>query len=50
MLREICANCHGLRFSIDSLADEVLLANNFRGRPSRHVESLEMAAERAWAD
>jgi formate-dependent nitrite reductase cytochrome c552 subunit len=43
MLRTSCMQCHGLAFSIDALADKALVARNFRGRPSVHVESIEMA-------
>ncbi len=43
MLRTSCMQCHGLAFSIDALADKALVACNLRGRPSVHVESIEMA-------
>jgi nitrite reductase (NADH) large subunit len=46
MLRTACMNCHGLGFSIDALADEALIAANFRGRPLSHVRSLDMVAQR----
>jgi hypothetical protein len=46
MVRPVCLECHGLGFSIDALADRALVEANFNGRPSRHVESLDMAAER----
>lgn len=46
MLREVCMNCHGLGFSINSLADGALIENNFNGRPSVHVPSIDMAVER----
>ena len=36
-------NCHGLGFSIDALADARLVANNFQGKPEKHIESIEMA-------
>jgi hypothetical protein len=35
--------CHGLAFSLDALADAELVRANFRGRPQRHVDSIEMA-------
>ena len=41
MLRTVCTHCHGLGFAIDALADEALVARNFVGRPSVHVESLD---------
>jgi hypothetical protein len=43
MIRPACQHCHGLGFSIDALADPALIANNFRGRPSAHIESIDMA-------
>jgi len=46
MLRTVCMDCHGLEFAIDSLADENLINNNFQGRPSRHIESMDWARRR----
>lgn len=46
MIRSTCMSCHGLAFSIDSLADAGLIENNFRGSPSVHVESIDMAVAR----
>lgn len=46
MLRSVCLNCHGLGFSIDSLAELKLIDNNFTGAPTRHVESLDWAERR----
>jgi hypothetical protein len=46
MVRGVCMNCHGLEFTLDALADPALIANNFRGQPARHVESVEWAAQR----
>ena len=48
MIRPVCMNCHGLGFSIDALADESLVANNFRGQPSREVESIHYATVLRW--
>lgn len=47
MLRPVCLQCHGLAFSIDALADEDLVRNNFHGRPAWHVESMDMAVRHA---
>jgi Zn-finger protein len=47
MVRSVCLTCHGLGFSLDALADAALVAANFTGRPARHVQSIEMAADRA---
>lgn len=46
MIRQVCMNCHGLEFAIDALADPVLVKTNFTGRPSRHIESIDMALKR----
>ncbi|MDG1875327.1 MAG: cytochrome c3 family protein [Mariniblastus sp.] len=43
MLREVCMHCHGLGFSIDSLADESLIDRCFQGTPKKHVDSIGMA-------
>jgi len=46
MIRPVCMNCHGLKFSIDSLADTALVRRNFFGLPATHVKSIDMALER----
>ena len=43
MIRSSCIHCHGLTFAIDSLADQELINNNFKGQPSIHVESVDLA-------
>jgi hypothetical protein len=43
MVRTVCLSCHGLAFSLDALADRRLVASNFTGRPTHHVESIDMA-------
>jgi hypothetical protein len=43
MIRSSCLHCHGLSFTLDSLADSELIKNNFNGRPTVHIESMEMA-------
>lgn len=48
MARPVCGSCHGLQYSLDSLADTELIKKNFVGPPEGHVESLDMA--KAWAD
>ena len=42
-LRIVCLSCHTLPFSIDALADRQLIERNFRGLPTRHIPSIEMA-------
>ncbi len=46
MIRSVCMNCHGYQFSVNSLADEVLIKNNFSTPPTVNVESQEMALKR----
>jgi len=45
MIRSSCLHCHGLGFSLDSLADNTLIESNFTGKPSFHVDSIKMAVE-----
>ena len=44
MIRSACLHCHGLEFSIDALADQKLIDSNFAGRPSVHVQTMDLAA------
>jgi formate-dependent nitrite reductase cytochrome c552 subunit len=44
MIRSACLQCHGLEFSIDALADQSLVDNNFTGRPTVHVQTMDLAA------
>ena len=46
MIRGVCMNCHGLEFTIDALADPLLVQRNFTGQPTAHIESLDLAAAR----
>ena len=46
MIRPVCMQCHSLEFSIDALADEALILNNFNGKPSKHIESVDWALKR----
>lgn len=46
MIRGVCMSCHGLGFSLDALADEDLVQRNFNGRPTVHVESLDLIERR----
>lgn len=46
MIRPVCMSCHSLEFSIDALADPKLVENNFSGRPSTHIESIDWATNR----
>ena len=44
MIRSACLQCHGLEFSIDALADQRLIDSNFAGRPTVHVQTMDLAA------
>jgi len=46
MVRSVCIQCHGLGFTLDSLADPELIRRNFTGRPGAHVESIDLAERR----
>ena len=46
MIRPACLSCHGLQFSLNALADEELVKNNFQGLPKVHIESIEWAEKR----
>lgn len=46
MIRPVCMQCHSLAFSIDALADEALIRNNFSGQPEVHVPSIDWALKR----
>ncbi len=46
MIRSVCMNCHGLKFSIDALADKVLIKSNFNAQPTIHIKSIDMATAR----
>ncbi len=50
MIRPVCMQCHGLAFSIDALADEGLIRNNFTGQPQAHIPSIEWALKRVEDD
>ncbi len=47
MIRSVCSSCHGLRFTIDALADETLVRKNFRGKPQTHIESIDWVLRRS---
>ncbi len=47
MIRPVCMQCHSLGFSIDALADEQLINNNFTGKPSAHIPSIDWAIRRS---
>lgn len=46
MIRPVCMSCHSLAFSIDALADENLIKNNFNAQPAEHVPSIDWALKR----
>jgi hypothetical protein len=46
MIRPVCMQCHSLDFSIDALADEKLILNNFAHPPTEHIPSIDWALKR----
>jgi hypothetical protein len=46
MARSVCLACHGLRFTLDALADAALIEANFRGGAAEHVPSLDWVEAR----
>jgi hypothetical protein len=46
MARNVCLDCHGLGFTLDSLADRALIESNFSGSPAVHVESIDWVVRR----
>jgi hypothetical protein len=46
MVRDVCLRCHGLGFTLASLADRALVRSNFNGEPEAQVESLALVARR----
>ncbi len=45
MIRPVCMSCHGLPFAIDAMADTDLVQRNFKGKPSVHINSVDMAEQ-----
>jgi hypothetical protein len=43
MARSSCQHCHGLGFTLDALADDTLINNNFSAAPTAHVRSMDLA-------
>ncbi len=46
MVRTVCLDCHGLQFTLDSLADPQLIRSNFNGRSKVAIDSIQMAIDR----
>jgi hypothetical protein len=46
MARNVCLDCHGLGFTLDSMADRALIESNFSGSPTVHVESIDWVVRR----
>lgn len=47
MIRTVCSSCHGLRFTIDALADPDLVRKNFNGKPKTHIQSIDWVLSRS---
>lgn len=45
MIRPVCMQCHSLEFSIDALADDNLIKNNFNAQPKNHIPSIDWAID-----
>jgi len=45
MNRSACAFCHGLRFTLDALADRDVVNTNFAGPPTVRVPSIDMVVD-----
>lgn len=48
MVRSSCMECHGLRFSLDALADAALIKSNYDRPPQVSVDSLHFATVLRW--
>ncbi len=46
MIRDVCMHCHGLEFSLASLADSNLQLNNYSGQPIKSHKTVEMVRNR----
>jgi formate-dependent nitrite reductase cytochrome c552 subunit len=46
MIRDVCVNCHGAKFSLDAMADPELIRQNFTGQPSKHIGTMDMVEKR----
>jgi len=46
MVRPVCASCHGVDFSLASLADPALVRRNFRSAPSAPSAAMELVRRR----
>jgi hypothetical protein len=45
MVRDVCARCHGLPFSLTALADRGLVGRNVRGRPQPALTGVDLVTE-----
>ncbi len=46
MVRPVCASCHGVAFSLASLADPLLVKRNFRSAPAAPAAAIELIRRR----
>ena len=46
MVRTTCLNCHGLEYSLNSLADPHVIDHGVQGRPSVQIQSLDWVRDR----
>ena len=45
MIRSSCQHCHGLEFVLDSLADDVLIENNFSSKTEKNIPTMGLARQ-----
>ena len=43
MIRSVCMSCHGLEFSLNALADSLLIERCLDGQPSVEIDSAQLA-------
>lgn len=46
MVRDVCMQCHGLAFSLESLADKDLMLNNYSGKATLRHKTMDMVKTR----
>jgi len=46
MIRDVCMKCHGLSFSLESLADNHLMLNNYSSSTTEKHKTIEMVKQR----
>jgi len=47
MLREVCVNCHGLQFAMNSITDKELIKDNFSKKPTKKHPGIQWSVDSA---